>query len=83
MLLNQIVEFAQFGTAKATGFRELGGSEPEFRVAPGLLNVDVMRLGTFAAEEKKAVPEGGAPNSDSPWPMGWEDNGCGHRSPFY
>ena len=53
--LNQIVNFAQLRTAQASGFRKSDRDEPELRVAPGLLDVDVVRLGTLATEEEKAV----------------------------
>ena len=47
ILLNQIVKSAQFGTAKAAGFRETDGDEPELRIAPCLFAVDVSNQSVF------------------------------------
>jgi hypothetical protein len=55
VLLNQIVQVTEFGTPKATRLRKLNGSDPEFCVALGLLDVNVARLHALPAEKEKAV----------------------------
>jgi hypothetical protein len=55
MLLNQIVEFAEFGAAKATRFCKRDGREPKLGVTLGLLDMNVVRLCALTAEEEKTV----------------------------
>ena len=55
MLLNQIVEFSEFGAAKTTRFGERYGGEPKFGVTLRLLNMNVMRFRALSGEKEKAV----------------------------
>jgi hypothetical protein len=55
VLLNQIVEFAKFGAAKAARLGERDGREPELGVTLGLLDVNVVRFCALTAEKEKAV----------------------------
>ena len=55
MLLNQIVDCAEFGTAKTTRLNEGNWSKPELCVTFSLLDVYVVRFGALTTEEEKAV----------------------------
>ena len=55
VLLNQIVEFAEVGAAKAARLGERDGREPKLGVTPGLLDVNVARLCPLTAEEEETV----------------------------
>jgi len=55
VLLNQIVQLAEFGAAKAARLGERDGREPKLGVTLRLLDVNVVRLCALTAEEEKAV----------------------------
>ena len=55
MLLNQFVQFAEFGAAKAARLGKLDRLQPKFRIALCLLDMDMTGFGALTAEEEKAA----------------------------